>query len=499
MTRKLVSLFLALVLVCSFAAISSAEDVTITMMTLEHPNQPMSENAPILDYIYEATGTRIALQVVPASDYFTKATTKISANDMPDIIRLTLTSDYKKLVNLGNFACVSDYLDDMPNFKAWMEKYPEIKDLYIDGKLYGTPFMILTRDTYMGNQPMIRGDILDELGLDMPTTWDELFDVLMAMKEAYPDSYPYGCRGGATNIISRIAFDFGAGNGLYYEPETGEYAYGYTSDAFVDVVDFLAKCYANGLLDPDYASADNNTWNDKSSNGIYLFSFDNPTFAYNWDAAIKQSDENAYWTPVPVMTAPSGALRRMGPGAQDYGYMCVVSAKSEHIAECMQLIDWMYSEEGYITTNFGKLGVSYEIGENGKPVFTDAVLEASKSFADPWRGTMGSIGVGQLGICLVDDASSGFAFMSETVQKWQAYWTECIPQYTTARLAPALTVEESQRATEITTNLNTYYTSIIDNYVTGKIPVDEFAKEYDKFVELGCEELVEIYNTALKR
>lgn len=501
MTRKLVSLFLALVLVCSLAVVSGAEEpVTITMMTSEHPQQPMSETAPILDYIYEATGIRVELQSVPENDYNTKVSAKINANDMPDMIRRITKSNFKELQHLGNFACISDYIDDMPNLQAWMDKYPEeFASLCIDGKLYGTPYLIKMRDMYMGFQPMIRGDVLDELGLEMPTTWDEMFDVLMAMKEAYPDSYPYGSRKGATQILGKIAYDFGTGYGLYFEPNINEYAYGFTSETFVDVLDFLAKCYANGLLDPDYATADGNKWNDNSSNGTYLYAFDNPTFAYNWDAAIKQTNPDAYWTPVPVLTAPNGAFRRMGVASQDFEALCVVSAKSEHIEECIKVIDWMYSEDGINTTNFGKLGVSYEINADGRPQYNAAVLEASKEFGDPWRGVQGTYGLGQHGITLVLDDTSGWAFMSETVQGWQAYWSGCLDQYTEPKTTPNLTYEEQQRFNELNTNLNTYFTSIVDSYITGKIPVDEYTKEFEKFLELGSEELVEIYNNALNR
>lgn len=500
MTRKLVSLFLVLVLAFSFAAISSAEEpVTITMMTIEHPNQPMSEDAPVLDYILEATGIKVELQIVPSSDYFTKANTKISANDMPDMIRFITTSDYKDLVHLGNFACVSDYLDEMPNLQAWLDKYPEAATLCIDGKYYGTPFMYISRDTYMGAQPVIRGDILDELNLEMPTSWDELFDVFTAMKEAYPNSYPYGNRGNGTANVGRLAYDFGAGNSIYFEPTTGEYVYGYTQEGYVDALEFWAKCYANGLVDPDYASGNNNTWNDKSSNGIYFFGYDNPTFAYNWDKAVKEDNPDAYWTPVPILTAPNGAERRMGAGLQDYGYTVVVSAASEHIEECMKLIDWMYSEEGYTTTNYGKKDVTYVVRDDGSLWFTDAVIEDSKNYADPWRGIMGAYGFGQLGVTLVDNPSTGFAFMSETVQKWQEYWTACLPTYTTPVVDPNFTPEEAGRIAELKTNLDTYVASIIDNYITGKTPIEEFVNEYAKFEELGCSELVEIYNTASNR
>ena len=65
------------------------------------------------------------------------------------------------------------------------------------GNIDGVQYAFLSRRgaEYPRHTAYIRQDWLDELGLSMPTTKEELIDVLYAFKEAKPDCIPWAMNG----------------------------------------------------------------------------------------------------------------------------------------------------------------------------------------------------------------------------------------------------------------------------------------------------------------
>ena len=96
----------------------------------------------------------------------------------------------------------------------------------------------------VGATPNIRVDLVEELGLEIPTTWDELYEVLKAFKEAYPDSVPWGSRGeynlvrSYTSCVSSLGADYNL-----YQDENGEWKLGRLEEDFKEALEFLNKCY----------------------------------------------------------------------------------------------------------------------------------------------------------------------------------------------------------------------------------------------------------------
>ncbi|MRA94216.1 extracellular solute-binding protein, partial [Bacillus thuringiensis] len=76
---------------------------------------------------------------------------------------------------------VSEYLKDYKNLSQISED--RIEAASIDGALYGVP----VQKDYARAGLVIRKDWLDNLGLDVPTTMDELYEVAKQFTENDPD------------------------------------------------------------------------------------------------------------------------------------------------------------------------------------------------------------------------------------------------------------------------------------------------------------------------
>ena len=75
-------------------------------------------------------------------------------------------------------------MDLMPNLKAYFDQYPELEAYCTtsDGHIYGLPKLKVDMTDRL-TRSFINKQWLDNLGLSMPTSIDEYYDVLVAFKE----------------------------------------------------------------------------------------------------------------------------------------------------------------------------------------------------------------------------------------------------------------------------------------------------------------------------
>ena len=153
----------------------------LNILVVKHPlTKKMSEMAWVAE-IEEAADVSIKWEEVTA-DWDQKKSTMLAAGDTPDLIigaNAITDSDLATFRTL--FEDLSDDMDALPNVQAMFDEVDgaEAMASQADGTVYALPSwkefwpQAITRQ-YINQQ------WLDNLGLAMPPTWDELFDVLVA-------------------------------------------------------------------------------------------------------------------------------------------------------------------------------------------------------------------------------------------------------------------------------------------------------------------------------
>lgn len=111
----------------------------------------------------------------------------MAAGEFPDI-GLTLY-DYTDISRFySEFLDLAPYLDQMPNVKKFFEDRPVALKMAQDGdKIYNIPSDRGKGYRVSATHMFINKTWLDNLGLEVPTTWDELKDVLEAFKTEDPN------------------------------------------------------------------------------------------------------------------------------------------------------------------------------------------------------------------------------------------------------------------------------------------------------------------------
>ena len=182
-----------------------------------------------------------------------------------------------KYAPLGVFLHYEEYIDaGMPNLKYMAtEVSPDLlKSLtFSDGHIYtlpklGAPNVPTTTGVYINRA------WLDELNLQMPTTTDELYDVLTAFKaHAGEGSIPENCVPLAWSqsdkgwTIGQLNAWFGVTLGMMFKDGTAIYS-PYTEE-WKDMVLWLNKCWKNGLMDTELFTQDGATFKAKGRELLY--------------------------------------------------------------------------------------------------------------------------------------------------------------------------------------------------------------------------------------
>ena len=148
-----------------------------------------SLNNYLVDYIKEQLNVDFVYDFSVASDYSTKVSMAIASGSIPDIMFVT-ASQLRELV-------AADAVEDMTavyetyasdNLKAAYDTTDGIsfENATFDGKLMAMPSISPGADAI----PIlfVRGDWMDELGLDEPKTVEDITNIVKAFKEKYGDS-----------------------------------------------------------------------------------------------------------------------------------------------------------------------------------------------------------------------------------------------------------------------------------------------------------------------
>ena len=168
--KKLVTLLLAALMVVTFASFGAAEDITLDVIIAQYgPNTQNwflgdgMDGSNFVKKFEEANpGIKLNLEVVSWNDIYTVVSTRISNNNAPDILNIDTFADY---ANEGLLLPVSDYCPD----ELFADFFPSfIEQSVIDGVCWAVPDLASARALYYN------ADILEEAGVDVPTTWAEL-------------------------------------------------------------------------------------------------------------------------------------------------------------------------------------------------------------------------------------------------------------------------------------------------------------------------------------
>lgn len=256
----------------------------------------------------------------------------------------------------------------------------------LDGKIYAFGAYIDTLHVYHSSKMWYYKPILDETGLSVPTTTDEFYEVLKAIKEKNPDYIPLTgyTNSDPFNYLSN-AFLYTSGAALQLWNDNGTVKSAITEDAYREALKYVNKLYAEGLL---YSNTFSQTQDqvqaiaNNEANPVVGF-VSSLTPLQIWPS----TEENALSRKVEALTplkGPEGvqyALTTVSPyvDIKEGSFFITTEMPEEKRARAVRIMDLLVTDEAWYRT-YGIEGKHWEYSEEGAVGIDDKTPAVIKSF-----------------------------------------------------------------------------------------------------------------------
>lgn len=488
-------------------------------------------------YFDDVTGLDINWQVYDPASKGETLSLMMAGGEMPDLLMgagwdVNQVNDYG--VTQGLLYPISTLLEYMPTLSAIMEKQPELRAVLTapDGQIYAFPGIGDAKYSY----PLrfwINKEWLANVGMEMPKTIDDLYNVLKAFKEqdangngdpndeipftgSWDEEYPedrlfksfFGLADSGNGLAVDYTMDANADDRqIIYVPYANEYK---------DYLSTMNKFWTEGLFDPDmFTQSQVQCVAKEEDNLTGIWSGANPLSTLT-------SFENPYetWDALDLVTGPNGEIPAVNyyPLIYNFGNSAIsADCDPEKAAALANLMDYYYTPEWY---NFNWYGPEYgsEYDYDGIGAYYD---ENTKGYA--FKGTENKDMTRWTFKCTYITFWETPGYHTVGNRFYEAEWAEANPDSVVAQILKGqggafmtyekllnravvpyyregippmfLSEDDIERSQLLLSQLNDYVRNMEVKFITGEASIEA---DYDNFISTlesyGVQELLEIYN-----
>ncbi|HEY8499080.1 MAG TPA: ABC transporter substrate-binding protein [Clostridia bacterium] len=426
----------------------------------------------------------------------------LASGELPDLIEYNwygFMGGPEKAISDGYIRSLNDIIKQYsPNLYKYLSENPIVDKMVKtdNGNYYVYPFIRGDDALVVFVGPIVRKDWLDDLGLPLPETMDDWYQMLTAFKEnkgaAAPLTYEEG-------LLSQGAFSGAYGVIRDFYVEDGVVKYGPMEPGWRDFLAVYSKWYQEGLIDPDIAVVDRNTVGAKMTGGQAGASMG---FAGSrlgsWMQSMADVDPRYELAGAPYPVINKGEKPKFGHMDYYYGLSgsVAITTKCRDVESAARLLDYGYSEEGHMLYNFGVESVSYNIVD-GYPKYTDFIMNNPDGL--PINQILAGYARGIDSGPFIQDVRYHEQYISMPQQR-QAITAWKNTDAVKYKLPPVTaTPEESQEASIIMNEVNTYMQEMFFKFLMGVEPLDKFDEYVSTLKELGIERVIEIKQEGIER
>lgn len=420
--------------------------------------------------------------------------------DLMHGVSLNYAGGYDKAIDDEVLLDLNPYLDEYaPNYVAFLNENETAKRLYTTeagrmGAIQGLSYSFV-------QGPVMRQDWLDDCGLEVPKTVDELEQVLTAFKEQKGAKNSVLFTTG--NIYLAGCFNLGDGtmdgtDGAVYNVIDGQVEMSYFDEAYYPYIETLAKWHQNGLFSSDFISlfgagvADAFVQSDDC--GLWYGAQDTLGSAYA--ATYAGASDHFSTAAVPLMTQNAGDTIDTGSMLGTSGEAWAVSTSCQEPELAVGYLNWFFTDEGKEVCNYGTEGVSFRYDENGKAQYTDLIVNNPDGLSQMQAQWLYC----NFQAPYVQDTDRNDSLYADEAQKealsiWDSNRTN------DKKYFGSLTTEEAEVYNTYASDLETYAGEQLLRFILNQDPLNE--ESWDAFLaklqDMHAEEMVELKQNAYDR
>lgn len=318
------------------------------------------------------TGIELEILQPPHNQYEDKLRLSFTSGDIPDVVEL-YSKNYGEFATEGAFAAIDSYIEKSEPMQTIDQRYLEALRMN-DGHIYAVPL-----NQGGGTVTYIRQDWLDNLGLEVPTNWEEFNNVMHAFTFNDPDqngkddTVGYTAPGVKTDMYLRDFLQDGTPDFILRD---GKWVDGYSEPAYAEALARLRKAYEDKVIDQEIFTNKTSTCREKyfaSKVGIFQY------WSGGWGRTMDQdtkisSGDHAEVIPMPAIEE-TYYRNRVAP------VHAVTSAAENPEGVFKWFVEFMHDgADGQMLFTHGVEGVHYNM-EQGKLVKLPDLVDSKKTFS----------------------------------------------------------------------------------------------------------------------
>lgn len=321
---------------------------------------------PVAAFLEEKTGYKVNYETLPLENPDDKLNLLMANNEPYDIVKLSGTQ-YNRLAVQGALEPLDELLDEHGQqlLKATPAEY--FDNAKVDGKIYGIPEK--HPRGFVGSALAVNQSLLDELGMQVPTTIDEFYNLLKAIKEK-KGIVPLT---GFESIIPEISGAFGVVTS--FDVQDGKLIHRLEGPGMKEYLTFMNKLYNEGLIDPEWPVNKAETIQQKFTTGKA------GVMTYGWGIAPAVTEALTKIDPdakIALITSLKGENGEIGNWVQGGGvsWYLAIPKSSKHKVDAMKYMNMKVEPELFKDLAIGEEGVHYKKESDGTmypilPAFND--------------------------------------------------------------------------------------------------------------------------------
>lgn len=455
-------------------------------------------------YVEEKTGIKLEFIHPTAGSEDEEFSVLVASGEYPDIIEHTWTK-----YSGGASAAISDgvilNLNDIignkaPHLNAILKDHPDVDKMVKtqEGDYYCFPFLRgfeTPNKTQFSSGMVIRKDILDKLGLEVPETIDEWDTVLRAFKKDGIE-VPFTTRKEWMREVWCPGFD----NWGDFYVEDGVVKNGLMEDSRKAFLTKMNQWYEEGLIDRDYLVADKASCQTYFTTGKSAATYAPGgqglgTFTqimHDADPNITQK-EIVSTVPVTSKKGKNAKFSKMNQVFDGSGSSATITTQCKNADAAAWLLDWMYGPVGSMVNNFGIEGESYTM-ENGYPTYTDLITNNPEGLTME-RALALYTRVGQSGPLVQDEIYIEQYYYQDNQRSALDMWMKTdMGKY--AYPPATISNEDSEKFSNIMSNIKTFSDEMESKFIAGTVSLDDWDSYVEQLKIFGIEDAVKMKQAA---
>lgn len=485
----------------------------------------------VLKQLEEETGVNIDWTVMSDS-LAEQVNIRIAGGELPDaFLGVGFNNfDISRYGDDGTFIDLTPYLTEeyMPNLSKILEENPDIRSAITmdDGYIYGLPAGERMGTAGIGSEEdysiytipqfsMINKAWLDDLGLPVPTTLDELHTVLKAFKDNDMSAKYYGNAPGTTIPMS-TGFDewcwgqniFYAGFGFTNWPndvckdlvlkDDGKVEFVCVTDAYRDAITYFHDWYAEGLMDLEMFSQTDSELIAKCSQGYV-------GVATWWYIEEVMGDYAGDYVFLPILDGPDGTHNvtvRTGGGINSGSLNITKACKSP--ANLLKYFDRWYDPEIVMQLQYGPIGVYFTDQDENGVWLSISNEECQEKYGKSAGELKGEQEVWGPKLILSDYYSTTFRMEDRAIERLtdlQEFWMPYVDSTVTYPVDCVFTGRELDTIDWYKANFESTVAENEGLWIKNGGPTDQEWQDYIELLEKKCgmNKLLEVYQDAYNR